>query len=208
MPTSTFFRLPEEKRSRLLEACWAEFTRVPYTELSINRIISAAHIPRGSFYQYFADRDELIHYLLEEMRRYFISVLRDILVEARGDLFAIPLGAFDRFLRQTENADPMLVRFIRVLKLNRGISSDTFWITRPGLLPDPLWEATDPSVLRQGDRLFADHIFFLTMAILAYAVAETVQNPSQRGPQREIIQARVEMLRNGCAATGDKEEHP
>ena len=89
MPTATFFRLPEEKRRRLLDACWSELTGVRFTDVSINRIITEAHIPRGSFYQYFSDKEDLIHYLLDNMREYFISLLQGILVEARGDLFAI-----------------------------------------------------------------------------------------------------------------------
>ena len=46
MPSATFFRLPEEKRRRLVESCWAELTSVRFTDVSINRIIAAAHIPR------------------------------------------------------------------------------------------------------------------------------------------------------------------
>ena len=53
MPTDTFFRLPEEKRTRILEGAWSEFTAVPYAEASINRIVQTSRIPRGSFYQYF-----------------------------------------------------------------------------------------------------------------------------------------------------------
>ena len=53
MPTATFFRLPQEKRERLMDACWAELSRVRFSDVSINRIVSAARIPRGSFYQYF-----------------------------------------------------------------------------------------------------------------------------------------------------------
>ena len=52
MPTNTFFNLPPPKREKLLQAAAAEFTRKPYGEVSINRIIQAAEIPRGSFYQY------------------------------------------------------------------------------------------------------------------------------------------------------------
>ena len=55
MPTDTFFRLPEEKRTRILEGAWSEFTAVPYAEASINRIVQTSRIPRGSFYQYFED---------------------------------------------------------------------------------------------------------------------------------------------------------
>ena len=93
MPSATFFRLPEEKRRRLVESCWAELTSVRFTDVSINRIIAAAHIPRGSFYQYFADKEDLIRYLLENMRTYFIELLRDVLTESQGDLFALPLMA-------------------------------------------------------------------------------------------------------------------
>ena len=49
MPSSTFFNLPAEKRERLLAAARAEFARAPYEDASVNRIIRAAGIPRGSF---------------------------------------------------------------------------------------------------------------------------------------------------------------
>lgn len=48
-----------EKRERLLLAAEEEFARVPYAEASINRMIRAAGIPRGSFYMYFRDKEEL-----------------------------------------------------------------------------------------------------------------------------------------------------
>ena len=98
MPTSTFFRLPEEKRLRLMDACWEECTRVRFTDVSINRIIAAAHIPRGSFYQYFTDKEDMIRYLLKGVREYFIQSLRDILHTHEGDLLSLPLGAFDRLV--------------------------------------------------------------------------------------------------------------
>lgn len=65
MPSKTFFHLPAEKRERLLLAAEEEFARVPYAEASINRMIRAAGIPRGSFYMYFRDKEELFHYLLK-----------------------------------------------------------------------------------------------------------------------------------------------
>ena len=65
MPTTTFFNLPPPKREKLLRAAVAEFARRPYGEVSINRIIQAAEIPRGSFYQYFADKTDLFRYVLQ-----------------------------------------------------------------------------------------------------------------------------------------------
>ena len=84
MPSATFFRLPEEKRQRLIDACWEELTQVRFADVSINRIIAAARIPRGSFYQYFEDKEDLIRYLLEDLRQYFTTLLRNILVDRKS----------------------------------------------------------------------------------------------------------------------------
>ena len=65
MPSATFYNLPEEKRERLLRAAREEFSRVPYESASVNRIIQSAGIPRGSFYMYFTDKEELFGHLMD-----------------------------------------------------------------------------------------------------------------------------------------------
>lgn len=216
MPTATFFRLPEEKRKRLMDACWAEVIRVRFSEVSINRIILAARIPRGSFYQYFEDKEDLIRYLLENMRQYFITLLRDILAEAKGDLFALPRMAYDRFISQQGRTDPMLAVFIRVVTLNKGIDMQNFMGGPPRFLPDALWEAVDPSLLRQGTREYADQVFHLACAVLAFAVVETleclerpeqIRDPARTAQVRELIDLRMDLLRYGGASDHYKEEH-
>lgn len=202
MPTSTLFRLPPEKRERLMEACWGELTRARFEEVSVNRVISAAEISRGSFYQYFTDREDMIRYLMENMRRYFVGLLRELLEQAEGDLFALPLAAFERFF-VPDSLDPMLARFIQVMKLNQGFDLQGMMSIQPGFLPDPLWEKTDVSRLRQGDRAYADHVFHLLCAVLAYAVAGTLQDGGRREQEREALKIRVELLRHGCAALPD-----
>ena len=222
MPTSTFFRLPEEKRKRLIDACWGEMTRVRFTDVSINRIIAAAHIPRGSFYQYFTDKEDLIRYLLEDMREYFVSLLRNILLEAEGDLFALPLMAYDRFISSQGHTDTMLSLFIKLLTLNKGLdlqsligSPQGFIGEQQRFLPDPLWEAVDAAKLRENSREYADQVFHLACAVLAFAVVETLQDPTKEVPVpdperavriREMIKVRMDLLRYGGAAEGYKEE--
>lgn len=95
MPTGTFFRLPEEKQRRLMEAAWEEFVRTSYTEVSINKIIQIAGIPRGSFYQYFEGKEDLFFYLLDDVHRHFIQVFCKLLDRAGGDLFQMHLLAYD-----------------------------------------------------------------------------------------------------------------
>ena len=199
MPTSTFFRLPEEKRTRLIEACWGEVSRVRFTELSINRIITAARIPRGSFYQYFNDKEDLIRYLLEDMRGYFISMLRGVLNESGGDLFALPLMTYDRFVSRQGDTDPMLELFIKVLQLNQGIDFQAFIRGPDRFLPDELWELVDPVKLRRGDREYADHAFHMACAALALAVVESLCGYAGEDP-RAALKTRMDLLRYGGAA--------
>lgn len=199
MPTSTYFRLPEEKRERLLAACWSEITRVRFADVSVNRIIGAANIPRGSFYQYFTDKEDMIRYLLLDMREYFVDMLRGILIESRGDLFAFPLKAFDQFVRRG-TTDPHLGRFIDVLRLNQGMDTQSMMADCPGFLPDPLWDLVDTGLLKEQSRSYADQVFHLLCAVLAYAVAGTLQEPARREDCREILKNHMNMLRYGCAA--------
>ena len=51
--------LPAEKQEKLLEAATREFSHRPFNEASINQIIKEAGIPRGSFYMYFQDKEDL-----------------------------------------------------------------------------------------------------------------------------------------------------
>lgn len=87
MPTKTYFNLSEGKKSRLLAAAAAEFSRVPLNEASINNIIKKADISRGSFYQYFEDKEDLYYYYLSLLKQDTQEMLFDSFKEAEGNLF-------------------------------------------------------------------------------------------------------------------------
>lgn len=88
MPKSTFFRLPQAKQDRLLEAAKEEFSRVPLKEASIANIVKLADIPRGSFYQYFEDKEDLYYYYFELLRKGSERDLEAAVQNASGDLLA------------------------------------------------------------------------------------------------------------------------
>lgn len=93
MPKETFFHLTDEKKKRIMKAAEREFARMPLKDASISNIIKDAGIPRGSFYQYFEDKEDLYYYYFNDMRK---SSTRDLLksIQAEeGDLFA----GFERY---------------------------------------------------------------------------------------------------------------
>lgn len=57
----TFYNLPTEKQERIINAASQEFISCPYEKTSINRIIEQAKIPKGSFYQYFDSKEDLLY---------------------------------------------------------------------------------------------------------------------------------------------------
>ena len=106
MPTSTFFKLRPEKQERLLTAAAREFAAQPFHEASINSMIRAARIPRGSFYMYFRDKEELFQYLVRESTEPLLLAFRELLTRSGGDLF---------------NAIPGLCEYLRSHKADRGL---------------------------------------------------------------------------------------
>lgn len=203
MPTTTFFRLPEEKRRRLEQAAWAEFTRVSFSDVSINQIIRAAHIPRGSFYQYFLDKEDLFRYLLGDMHKYYVGVLERILEDAGGDLFAVPVAAFDRFIIRDGSTDPGLMRCVQVMRINQGMDMQWLLSDKRGLPIDNLEDRVRLTGFRRRDAQYVGHVFFLLVAGLAFAIMETLEAPERREEQREILEQRVEIIKYGSLALGE-----
>ncbi len=74
MPKETFYNLSEEKRQRIINSAEKEFFRVPLSKASIANIVTRAQIPRGSFYQYFDDLNDLYHYFFEKNFRAFMKI--------------------------------------------------------------------------------------------------------------------------------------
>ncbi|GAB4541945.1 MAG: TetR/AcrR family transcriptional regulator [Anaerolineales bacterium] len=69
MPKQTFFNLPAEKRAAIERAAIDEFAEYGFEAASINRIVAASGISKGSFYQYFEDKMDVFKYLLDALAR-------------------------------------------------------------------------------------------------------------------------------------------
>lgn len=76
MPKSTFCNLSDDKRNRIFNAAVLEFSARRFSEASINQIIKNADIPKGSFYQYFNDKEDLYLYMLGEISKMKQEILQ------------------------------------------------------------------------------------------------------------------------------------
>lgn len=64
MPKETFYNLPAERREAIVKVAIDEFAENDYRNASISRIVARAGIAKGSFYQYFENKQDLYRYLL------------------------------------------------------------------------------------------------------------------------------------------------
>ena len=78
MPKDTFNNLPEEKRERILNLAIKEFAEHPYAVASISKIVREARIAKGSFYQYFKDKNALYQYLIELALDEKLKLVKDL----------------------------------------------------------------------------------------------------------------------------------
>lgn len=97
MIKKTFYNLPYEKRKRITDAVIKEFMERPNEKVSINRIIKTAEISRGSFYQYFDDKVDLIEIITKTMFEESNNKAKEILKLSCGDLFVMYIKMFDYF---------------------------------------------------------------------------------------------------------------
>ena len=139
MPTERFLKLKEEKKRRILDAAFREFSRVPFREASINRIIKDAEISRGSFYTYFEDKTDLLQILLRDGSKSLTEELSRELEASDGDYFKALDGTFFWFREKLGLEDNMAVSFIR----NTLCNEEAFRDATGGFIGDTTDSQTD-----------------------------------------------------------------
>ena len=200
MPTSTFFNLRPEKQERLLTAAAREFAAQPFHEASINSMIRAAGIPRGSCYMYFRDKEELFQYLVRESTEPLLLAFRELLTRSGGDLFdAIPglceylqshkadrgLGGMGMLSAIVERNGGLQKRCLIDFLDTQAVLAQLAAAVNPDLLD--IWEASDlERIVRT----------VLTVALpLIYDAVHT-----ETAESREELSKTLEILRRGMGA--------
>ena len=100
MPKETFFNLNPEKRRKIEEAILEEFSKTPIEKASISNIITNANIPRGSFYQYFEDKEDAIKYIIENFIETEQKTRCEIMKSTHGNIFDASLSIFDHIIER------------------------------------------------------------------------------------------------------------
>ena len=113
MPKETFLKLSKEKQQKIIKSAKKEFARAPIENVSIKNIVEDADIARGSFYQYFESKEDLLIYILKENSEELNNKLRNKLKEINGNIFELYIFLYDSMIEEfIDNSDQELFRQI------------------------------------------------------------------------------------------------
>lgn len=100
MPKETFYNLIDEKREKIEQVAMDEFADNGFLGGSINRIIDNAGIAKGSFYQYFDNKEDLYLHISSLIVAYkMVFINEEMKKYAHGDFFSILRGMYMAGLR-------------------------------------------------------------------------------------------------------------
>ncbi|MEF3693411.1 MAG: TetR/AcrR family transcriptional regulator [Acholeplasmataceae bacterium] len=125
MPKNTFINLPLDKKNRIMDAIMDEFGRNTYEHINLANIIRDSQIPRGSFYQYFVDKDDVFQHLNQEIQRLKYAYF--------GPLFSqeSDLKFIDRLENILTSSFGFAIKYPKITKIGQKLAESNFYRTHP-----------------------------------------------------------------------------
>ena len=197
MPSDTFLRLNADKREKLIDASFKEFSLYNFNAASINRIIKEAGISRGSFYMYFEDKKDLYFYLLEQYLEVLIDNMKKDLIKNKGDLFKMFQDNIKEEFNSFKNNN---INFFKKSLENITImeeSKKTFGFRDKRLLKE-LIPNINLELLNDNAKKHIEVIFAINMHLLMVTLMKLLRNDSL---DEEIIKdyyEQLNILKYGC----------
>lgn len=107
MPKKTFINLNSEKKQKIEQAIEKEFSNTSFEKASISNIVEYAQIPRGSFYQYFEDKEDAIKYILQKYMKREKEIMKEFLLKNRGDIFETSIDIYEYLTNKSKEEDKL-----------------------------------------------------------------------------------------------------
>lgn len=201
MIKKTFYNLPYEKRKRITDAVIKEFMERPNEKVSINRIIKTAEISRGSFYQYFDDKVDLIEIITKTMFEESSNKAKEILKLSCGDLFVMYIKMFDYFGDYSSQKQTMKImrNIVDSFKANddlvREYLKNRF---NMALTNNEIYTMVDRQNLKFQDNESVKCLIEILTQVLKNAIFDVFVAGSDREEVRERLIKKIDIIKQGA----------
>ena len=201
MIKKTFYNLPYEKRKRITDAVIKEFMERPNEKVSINRIIKTAEISRGSFYQYFDDKVDLIEIITKTMFEESSNKAKEILKLSCGDLFVMYIKMFDYFGDYSSQKQTMKImrNIVDSFKANDDLVSEYLKNRfNMALTNNEIYTMVDRQNLKFQDNESVKCLIEILTQVLKNAIFDVFVAGSDREEVRERLNKKIDIIKQGA----------
>lgn len=201
MIKKTFYNLPYEKRKRITDAVIKEFMERPNEKVSINRIIKTAEISRGSFYQYFDDKVDLIEIITKTMFEESNNKAKEILKLSCGDLFVMYIKMFDYFGDYSSQKQTMKImrNIVDSFKANDDLVSEYLKNRfNMALTNNEICTMVDRQNLKFQDNESVKCLIEILTQVLKNAIFDVFVAGSDREEVRERLIKKIDIIKQGA----------
>ena len=201
MIKKTFYNLPYEKRKRITDAVIKEFMERPNEKVSINRIIKTAEISRGSFYQYFDDKVDLIEIITKTMFEESNNKAKEILKLSCGDLFVMYIKMFDYFGDYSSQKQTMKImrNIVDSFKANDDLVSEYLKNRfNMALTNNEIYTTVDRQNLKFQDNESVKCLIEILTQVLKNAIFDVFVAGSDREEVRERLIKKIDIIKQGA----------
>ena len=193
MPTDTFLKLSEEKKSKIIRAAKKEFA---IEQASIKNIVQEAEIARGSFYQYFKSKEDLLSYIMERHMDKMEQYLQKNLKETNGDIVEVFINMYDYMVKQSASKENE--EFYHKIFENLRTSEETMFFIKP---QDPfcklnLYETINQTKLKIKDETDLETIVEILNTITRRSIVDYKKYKTKEEAREEFIK-RMKYLKSG-----------
>lgn len=201
MIKKTFYNLPYEKRKRITDAVIKEFMERPNEKVSINRIIKTAEISRGSFYQYFDDKVDLIEIITKTMFEESSNKAKEILKLSCGDLFVMYIKMFDYFGDYSSQKQTMKImrNIVDSFKANDDLVSEYLKNRfNMALTNNEIYTMVDRQNLKFQDNESVKCLIEILTQVLKNAIFDVFVAGSDREEVHERLIKKIDIIKQGA----------
>lgn len=197
MPKETFLKLSEEKKQKVLNAAKREFARVPIEQVSIKNIVEDAEIARGSFYQYFESKEDLLAYILKENADEIDTKIKNKIYETKGNVFDAYIELYDLMVKKfVENTEQ---EFFKQIFINLRLSDENLFTLIKSVKPQNIikyFEMFDKTSLKIKEK--NDFILICDMlnVITRRAIVKNFKGSSQEECRQNFLK-QIDYLKYG-----------
>ncbi len=199
MPKITFFNLNIEKREKIKKAIINEFSKHTIAKASISNIVEEAQIPRGSFYQYFEDKEDALKYIIDEFIKIEKEEIKNSLKINNGDIFKTSIDIFKYVSKKSYNDTDMMLcnNIIQKLKeenvnIFEGINCKSMYQANKDN-----GNIINTNILKINNEEDLKYMMKILTVVIRASIVDVITKKKSEEKAQEELQKQIEILKQG-----------